>query len=293
MSSISSNNKTEKLSSKLARMSNSAMAFVIAYMIVVFLFSVSTALMGKLFGFDSQISFSGLRFELGRHRWDKMNVAVIWSFGTLFTFLLGVIFSYLFSEFRTRVYLANLVFLWGAVISFSIVTAQAVLPLLEPGQQLACYTNLSVVYNWLSVPTVLAYMVCIIFILLLALYSIYSSKHFLAFSYSFSKVSKAGRKRKFFAETVVIPFFLACLIILAFTNTTYPFVNFKALNIVYMSTVALSLVFSFLVININDMKSEEVMRYKNLQRVNAVLFLLFIILLIFFTTAKQGFYMPI
>lgn len=292
MSSISSNNKKEKLASKLARILNSTMAFVIAYMVIIFLFSVATALIGKLFGFDSNISFAGVKFDLGRHRWDKLNVLVIWSFGTIFTGLLGGLFFYLFSEFKSRVNLANLVFLWGAVIAFSIFTAQGVLPCLEPDEQLACYTNLTVVFTWLSAPLVLVYLLGFFLIIFLVFFSIYASKPFLAFSYSFSKVSKTNRKRKYYFETVIIPYLLACVVLLGFTHFTYPSINFKVLNIVYMACIAVSLGVSFLVININDMKSEEVLRYKNLQKTNPVLFILFVLLLIFFTTTVRGFYLP-
>jgi len=54
----------------------------------------------------------------------------------------------------------------------------------------------------------------------------------------------------------------------------------------------MSLAVSFLVININDMKSEEVLRYKNLQTISPVLFIIFVLLLIFFTATNKGFYLP-
>ena len=292
MSSISSNNKKEKLASKMARILNSTMAFVIAYMLVIFLFPLATGLIGKLFGFDSNISFAGVKFDLGRHKWDSLNVAVIWSFGTVFTALLGGLFFYLFIQFKARVNLGNLVFLWGAVIAFSIFAAQGVLPCLEPGERLACYTNLTVVYTWLSTPLTIIYILSFFFLAFLAFFSIYASKHFLAFSYSFSKVSKTDRKRKYYFETVIVPYLLGCLVLLSFTRATYPSVNFKAVNVVYMACIAISLAISFLVININDMKSEEVLRYKNLQKTNPVLFILFVLLLIFFTTTVRGFYLP-
>lgn len=292
MSSISSNNKKEKLASKGARVINSTMAFVIAYMFIIFLFSFATGLIGKLFGFDSNISLAGVKFDLGRHKWEKLNVAVIWSFGTLVTALLGGLFFYLFSQFKSRVNLANLVFLWGAVIAFSIFTAQGILPCLEPGETLACYTNLTVVHTWLGTPQTIIYILSFFFVLFLAFFSIYASKPFLAFSYSFSKVSKTDRKRKYYFETVIVPYLLGCLVLLSFTQFTYPSINFKAVNIVYMACIALSLSVSFLVININDIKKEEVMRYKSLQKTNPVLFILFILLLLFFTTTVRGFYLP-
>jgi hypothetical protein len=292
VSTLSSNNKKEKLTSKAARIINSIMAFVIAYMVIIFLFSLFTALIAKLFGFDSNISFAGVKFDLGSHKWDKLNVSVVYGFGTFATALLGFAFFYLYTQFEARLNLANLVLLWGSVIAFSIVAAQALLPCLEPDEQRACYTGLGVVFAWFSIPIPLLYVICFFFMVFLAFFSIYTSKPFLAFSYSFSKVSKADRKRKYYIETVVIPYLVACALLLVYIHYSYPAVNFRILNIVYMFCIGLSLSVSFLVININDMRSDEVRRYKNLQSVSPALFILFILLLVFFITANKGFYLP-
>ncbi len=249
--------------------------------------------MGKIFGFDSNISYAGVKFDIGRHKWDRGNIFVIWSIGTFFTAFVGGLFFYLFSQFKARINLANLVFLWGSVIAFSIVAAQGVLPCIEPGERLACYINLTVVFAWLSMPTWVLYFLSFFFIAFLVFFSIYTSKPFLAFSYTFSKVNKTDRKRKYYFETVIVPFVLASVVILGYTRLTYPqAVNFYILNVIYLLCIGFSLGISFLVININDMKSEEVLRYKNLQTVSPILFIMFILLLIFFTTTNKGFYLP-
>ena len=268
------------------------MSFVIAYMVVLFLFSLSTAFMGKLFGFDSNISYAGVRFDIGRHKWDLLSVSIVWSFGTFFIAIVGGLFFYLFSELRSRLYLANLAFVWGAVICFSIVVAQGILPCIEPGERLACYTNLTVVFAWLSIPLPLVYILSLFFVMFLIFFSIYTSKPFLSFSYTFSKVNRTSRKRKYFVETVIVPYILGCIVILVYTNYTYPSANFYILNQIYLICIGLSLAISFLVININDMKTEEVLRYKNLQSISPALFIIFALLLIFFTATNKGFYLP-
>ena len=290
--SSSSGNKKEKTESKLGRVTNSAMSFVIAYMVVLFLFSLVTALAGKLFGFDSNINYSGVRFEIGRHKWDMVNISVVWSIGTLFTALLGGLFFYLFSQFKSRLYLANLFFLWGAVISFSVVAAQGILPCIEPGEQMACYTNLSVVFAWLTLPLPVIYIIGGFFVVFIVFFSIYTSKPFLSFSYTFSKVNRTTRKRKYYMETAIAPYILASLAILIFTSYTFQSANFYILNQIYLLCIGLSLAISFLVINITDIKTEEVMRYKNLQTISPVLFIIFVLLLIFFTATNKGFYLP-
>lgn len=292
MSSISSNNKSEKITSKGARIINSVMAFIIAYLIVMFLFSVVTGLIGKIFGFDSNISIAGVKFDLGSHKWDRWSVFVVYSIGTFFTVMLGVFFYYTFFQFKSRPNLANLVFLWGSVIAFSIVAAQGLLPSLEPNDPRACYTNLTVVFAWFSTPLFALYILGFVFFAFLAFFSIYTSKHFLALSYTFSKVSKTSRKRKYYFETVIIPYLISCTLLLVYIHYTYPAENFRVLNLIYMLCIGVSITVSFLVININDIRSEEVLRYKKLQTVSPVLFILFILMLIFFVTTNKGFYLP-
>jgi hypothetical protein len=292
LGSSSSSNKREKTESKFARIANSAMSFIIAYLLVVFLSNLVTGLVGKVFGFDVNVSYSGVKFDIGRHKWDLANIIVVWSIGTVFIGLLGVLFYYLFSQFKSQLYLANLFFLWGAVISFSFVVAQSLLPCIDHGQQLACYINLSVVFAWLSLPLPLVYLICLCFLVFLVFFSINTSKPFLSFSYTFSKVNRSARKRKYFLETVIVPYIVAAAVILLYTRYTYPYVNFYIINVIYLSCIGLSLFVSFLVINISDMKTEEVLRYKNLQTISPVLFIIFTVLLIFLTAANKGFYIP-
>ena len=285
--------KKEKFRSKFGRVANSAMCFVIAYMFIMFFFYIVTALMGKIFGFEAHVYYYGVRFELGRHTWNRVNVFFIWGFGTFFTAVLGGLFSYLFSKYKERMILVNVFLLWGAVICFSMVSAQGFLPCLQPGEYVSpFYQNLSVVFAWMFVPVPILYILGLLFAVFLAFFSIYSSKPFLSLSYSFSKVNKKSRKQKYFFETVMLPYIVASAIILTFTYNTYQLMNFIFLNVIYLGTVGLSVIVMFFVININDMKVDEVLRYKILQKTNTVLFVVFIMTLSFFAITYRGFYLP-
>ena len=269
------------------------MIFVIAYMFIMFFFYMTTALMGKVFGFEAHVFYYGVRFELGKQHWNRANVFFIWGFGTVFTAILGGLFSYLFFRYKNRILLINLFFLWGAVICFSFVSAQGLLPCLQPGEYVSpFYQNLSVVFAWFFVPIPILYVFGFIFMAFLAFFSIYTSKPFLCFSYSFSKVNKKSRKQKYYIETVVLPYIIASIIIITFTYNTYQLMNFIFLNVIYLGTIGISLIVSFFVININDMKVDEVMRYKTLQKTNTVLFVIFVFILSFFAITYRGFYLP-
>ncbi len=286
-------NKKEKISSKIARVLNSGMAFMIAYLTIMFFFYLATALMGKVFGMDAQVYYYGVKFMLGRHRWTTSNVWWIWSASTFTTLFLGILCAYLYSYFKSKVLLVNLVTLWGAVISFSIVAAQAVLPCLASSDDpSAFYTNLSIAFAYLGLPGPVLYLICILFLVFLALFSAGFSKAFLTFSYSFSKVNKKARKRKYYFETVIVPFILGGALLLEFFNENYSYPNFVFQNVVYLAVIGFSLIVSLIVISISDMKQEEVLRYKNLQQINAVMFVILAALIIFLTVSWQGFYLP-
>ncbi|MCW3128459.1 MAG: hypothetical protein JWO03_4117 [Bacteroidetes bacterium] len=269
------------------------MAFVIAYLIIMFFFYFSTAMMGKLFGFDAQVYYYGVKFQLGRHKWTTANVFWIWSFGTLFTVLLGAICTYLYNYFKEKVALGNLIAVWGAVIAFSIAAAQGLLPVLDSGNDHSpFYTNLSIVFNYWALPIPVLYIICIVFLILLAFVSTNISRSFLSFSYSFSKVNKRERKRKYYFETVIIPYILASGLLLLFFQETYRFIGFDMQNLVYLVVIGAALVFSMFIINISDIKSDDVLRYKNLQQLSAALFVIMMILLVFLSVTWQGFYLP-
>jgi hypothetical protein len=294
LSSGNLSNKREKAASKVARILNSAMAFMIAYLGIMFFFYLSTAIMGKFFGFDAQVYYFGVKFQLGRHKWTPANAFWTWSFGTFFTVFLGVICSYLYHYFKEKVALGNLRALWGAVIAYSSAAAQGVLPILASGDNdhSPFYTNLSIAFNFLGLPIPVLYIICIIFMILLVLVSTNISKSFLSFSYSYSKVNKRDRKRKYYFETVLIPFVLASFLLLMFFQQTYQYANFVVQNIVYLIVIGSALILSLFVINISDMKSDDVLRYKSLQQISAAFFVILMMILVFLAVTFQGFYLP-
>ena len=121
---------------------------------------------------------------------------------------------------------------------------------------------------------------------LLVFFSIYSSKPFLSLSYSFSKVNKLKRKRKFFLETAIFPFLIGGLVVLLFTFPLNVYIN-----IIYLFAIAVSLVISIIVINLQELKIDEVLRYKSLQEINVPLVVFLSLLVVLFTATWKGLYL--
>ena len=85
---------------------------------------------------------------------------------------------------------------------------------------------------------------------------------------------------------------IACALLLVFFEKTYQYPYFVLQNMLYMFIIGLSLLVSFVVASIIDINPDEVLRYKNLQQINAVMFVVLISILIFLTVTYQGFYLP-
>ncbi len=270
------------------------MAFVIAYLSIIVLFYLVTALVGRVFGFDPQIYVYGIKFIVGRHRWTTGNAIVIWSSGTIFSILLGKLCSVLYRMLSERLILFNLVALWGTIICYSLAAAQVLLPILTGGydETSPFYTNLAIAFNFAGVPVWALYAIGLAAILLLAASTSRTARIFLAFSYSFSKVNRRSRRRKYFVETALLPFAIGSIIVLLFFHETYQFYNFDLQNLLYMGVILLVLLLSLLLSGMSEINQDDVLRYKNLQQINAALFVVMMVMLIFMVVLNQGFYLP-
>lgn len=293
MNSSDASNKKEKNASKAGRLLNSAMAFVIAYAGILSLLCLSTALIGRIFGFDPQIYFYGIKFALGRHHWTTANAFWVWSSGTIVTLLIGIACARLYAMLRERLILLNLVMLWGVIIAYSIAAAQTLLALLSGYDELSpFYTNLAIAFNFAGIPVWALYIICIIAMVLLIAGTSGTARSFLSFSYSFSKVNRRSRRRKYYLETAVLPFLLGSVLIFLFFKETYQFYNFNAQNLLYISVIGVVLLFSLLLSGMSEVGQDEVLRYKNLQQINAALFVVMMVMLILLAVGYQGFYLP-
>ncbi|MBS1592845.1 MAG: hypothetical protein JST90_00870 [Bacteroidetes bacterium] len=293
MNSSEAANKGEKNSSKVGRALNSGMAFIIAYLTVIVLFYLFTAVVGRMFGFDPQLYVYGIRFIVGRHRWSTGNAIVIWSSGTLFLLLLGRICMALYRTFSERLILFNLVALWASIIAYALAAAQTLFPILADYDETShFYTNLAIAFNFAGVPVWALYVICLVSLVWLATGVSQIARLFLAFSYSFSKVNRRSRRRKYFVETALLPFVIGSTIILFFFHQTYQFDNFDLQNLVYTGVILLVLLLALLLAGMTEIGQDDVMRYKNLQQLNAVLFVVMMVMLIGMVVLSHGIYLP-
>ena len=278
---------SEKWQSKLSRMLNSSVSFSIAYLVMMTGFHLTMALMGKVFGFYSSTYYYGAKFTVNHNYWTKLSVFFVYTSGTLFVTLFGVICGVLFFKLKERNYVFNLIFLWGMVISSSVIAAQGLIINLGAEQYISpFYQNLTVVLAWLHIPLVFYYAIAGVLFFFGAFCAVYVCKPFLTLSYSYSKVNKLQRKQKYFFETAIVPYVVASIGLLSFTFPLNMWIN-----IMYVFFIGISLLLGFFALPFFEVKTDEILRYKTLQEASIVIFIVLMVLLGLLTLTWRGIYL--
>ncbi len=90
----------EQWHSKLFRIINSAICFALAYIVITWLGWFAMAVMGKVFKFDANVYYYGIRYLLNNHKWTKVKVSFIYITYPVFALLFGLLMLYLFDKGR-------------------------------------------------------------------------------------------------------------------------------------------------------------------------------------------------
>jgi|ERR1043165_8500784 hypothetical protein len=252
---------------KLWRIVNSTVCFTLAYTLITFGGFFTMALVGEFFKFDANIYYFGIRFLRNNHPWSKFAVSAIYSTYPVFALLFGLAMLYLYDKIKRRPSLLNVFFVWCFVIGASFFISQGLLASMSSLEQASpFYQHFAVVYAWWFLPLPFVYATNVFFFALLLYFSINYPKLFLSFSYSFSKVNKSSRRRRYFLETAVVPFILGALIT---TAITYPMNIF--VHAIYLLIIGVSLLVSWIALFYLEILKDDVLKYKVLQQFGFVM----------------------
>lgn len=259
---------------KLSRILNSAACFAIAYIVLTQFFWFTMGLVGKFFKFDSFVYYYGIKFMLHEHYWNRLNVSLIYTSGSIACLLLGLLSLFLYDKVKHLRKSISLLLLWGFVIGSSIFCAQALVASLGHGQYNSpYYQNFAVVFAWLRFPAPVVYLLNIPFAVLLVYFSVNSGVPFLTLAYSYTKVNKLSRRRRFYFETLIIPFLIGALVS---TVVTFPMNIF--VHAVYLGTIAVYLAVGWYALSYVEVLKDSVLKYKGLQTLSP--YLLFVLALV-------------
>jgi len=271
----------EKWDSKLFRIVNSTACFSLAYILITWGGYFAMATMAKIFKFDSNVYYYGIRFLLNGHKWDRMKVSFIFSTFPVFALIVGLLMLYIYVKGRNLKSNVNVFLLWGFVIGTSMFTSQAFLASMGANEfNSPFYQHLGVVFAWWFLPVALVYAFNLPFTILFLYFAINSPRHFIRFAYSYAKVNKMERRRKYFVEVAIVPFILGAVIT---TMVTFPMNMF--VHFVYLFSIGLSLVIGWVALFYIEVMKDDVLAYKSLQKFGFI-FLIALVFLIFFVKAS-------
>ncbi len=257
----------EQWSDKLIRIINSTVCFTLAYAVINFGGFFSMAMVGKFFGMAANIYYFGIRFMLNGNKWTKMKVSLIYSAYPVFALLFGLAMLYIFDRIKRKPALLNVFLVWAFVIGTSIFTAQGIIASVGVSEfNSPFYQNFAVVFSWWFLPAHFVYATNVLFAVLLLFFSVNYPKLFLSFSYSFSKVNKSSRRRRYFLETAIVPFILGALLTTAILFDKTALARYHIfVHIIYLMIIGISLLISWVALLYLEILKDDVLKYKVLQ----------------------------
>ncbi len=283
----------ETWTSKLFRIFNSTVCFSLAYIIITYLSWMAMALMGKFFKCDAIVYFYGIKFitpvdpELF---WNKLRILLIYTSGPIFALLFGLLCLYIYDKIKHLKTVLNLFLVWGFVVGSAIFVAQGAIATLGYNEYNSpYYLNLAVVFAWIRVPLFLVYALNLPFLILFLFLGTNAVRPFLKFAYSYTKINKMSRRRRYYIETAVIPFILGAGGII-FMKYYIDIVHDMFVQLVYFLTIFFMMVLGIYSLQHAEVLKDDVLKYKSLQQVNIIFPLLLIAVMAVIYITRQGLY---
>lgn len=284
----------ETLASKTYRVLNSTVCFMLAYLLITYLWWFAMAAVGKFFKCDAIVYFYGIKFITPVdpvHFWDKLRILLIYSAGPLFSLLFGLLCLYIYDKTKHIKTIFNLFLLWCFFVGTSLFAAQGVIASLGYNEYNSpFYLNFSVVFSWLRIPVFLVYVFNVPFLLILIFFSSNAVKPFLKFAYSYTKINKLSRRRKYFLEVAVIPFILGSLGFV-FMKYYINIVHDMFAQLTYLTTLFIGLMLAVYALPHAEVLKDDVLKYKNLQTYPIIAPILLAVLIALIYIARQGVYL--
>lgn len=278
--------RSETWKSKGIRIFNSTVSFSLAYIFITQMIWVGMSLIGKVFDKDSIVYYYGIRFMQNKPEfWNRLKITTVFGGGPFIALMIGLIGIYLYSKFKTTKTLFNLFFLWCFVVGTSMFAAQGLIASLAGHEFLSPYfTWFAAVFAWWRIPLFIVYASNLVFAAILLYFAANYARPFLVFSYSYSKVNKLSRRRKYFLETALVPFILGAIIT---SVVTFPMSIF--IHAVFLGVIFLGLIIAWYSLAHIDIVRDDVLKYKNLQNVNFLFIVLLALAIAFVLTTWRGF----
>ncbi len=284
----------ETLISKIFRILNSTICFILAFISVNYLSWFAMALVGKFFKCDAIVYSYGIKFITPvdpEQFWNKLKILLIFSTPALFPLVFGLLCLYVYDRLKNVKTLLNLYLVWCFLIGTITFSTQGVIASLGYGEiNSEYYRNFAVVFSWLRIPLPLVYVFNIPFAIVFLYFSRHSIRPFLLFAYSFTKVNKLSRRRKYYLETMAAPFILGAITILAL-KFYVGLIHDMFMVLLYFIALGICMLYGIYSLDETEVMKDEVIKYKTLQEANYLLPVVLIVVCGLVYLARQGVYL--
>jgi hypothetical protein len=263
----------EQWDSKLFRVVNSAICSALAYLSVLFTCGATKSFTESLFQIKSNLMFYE-SFPVANEPdvWYLKNILIIFSSGILASVILGLLGLFLFHRLKEFNIPIVMYFLWLYVWAIAMFCAQGLLALLGLEEYYSPYfNNFVVALAWLRFPKILAYVLVPLSLAALTFLCFFSTRPFISVSYSYGKVNKLQKRRKFFFETAMVPFAISAMFV---TALIFP-EPFTYTNLIYVGYAALAMIISWYLLFYVDVDREGIFRNEALQKFNLFIVIMF------------------
>lgn len=268
----------EQWNSKFFRVVNSALCSALAYLSVLFSCGATKSFTETLFQIKSNLMFYE-SFPVTNEPgvWYLKNILIIFTSGVLASLVLGLFGLFFFHRIKRFNIPFVLYFLWLYVWAIAMFCAQGLLALLGLEEYYSPYfNNFVVVLAWLRFPKILAYFLVPLSVAALTFLCFFSTRPFISVAYSYGKVNKLQKRRKFFFETAMVPFVMSALFV---TALIFP-EPFTFTNLIYVGYAALAMIISWYLLFYIDVDREGIFRNEALQKFNSFIVLIFVLVLV-------------
>ena len=217
----------------IRRALNSAIALVIAYVILQIVYSLAITAAAKLFGLSGNLSlgYSILPTEAGLY--SKNRVLLIYSAGPISYLMMSLVGRIGFYTSRRRKDIVNLCFFWMQILGISLFFSQFALTMFyDSYDSLELYTGPAVIAAWFRLESPINIVITIVAASLCVLAGLWFTKPLLSISHSFKLSNNFYGRRKLFFFMIFIPFLIATVLLFAMTwpkHNQMLFINFAGL----------------------------------------------------------------
>lgn len=265
-------------SNRISVMINSFIAFMLAWMILMFLNDLIIATVAKTFGIQSKLFFNRVEFFGSYYRWDKLSVTVVYASAPLVFFVLGIVFYRLHNQKKYLDGFLNLFFLWSFVVCMVLFWGNLLYSSIV-------YRGLAAVYAWLKIPDVVKITLSVFSFFILLFLGVFLNKAFLMMSHS-RKYIKQSFQVNFLFFIAFLPFVFGSILILALNAAFFYTTEGVLMMLVLLGSVGI-IAFATTFLTLNTSKHDMVQftygfELNNISILTIVLFASFMILSIIF-----------